>query len=107
MRDMDLVVRYDVDVFGMMLPGTALTNATGVGERLRKTIQQCPLRINDTQIHFTLSAGIAESQPGEDLALLLKRVESATAAAAAGGNSVRFHNGVAVELPGEKAVAIA
>ncbi|HEY2760274.1 MAG TPA: GGDEF domain-containing protein, partial [Pirellulales bacterium] len=73
LRDMDLIVRYDVDEFGVMLPGTSLANAAGVGHRLRTTIQQCPLRLRDDEIHFTLSAGVAEAQPSEDLASLLKR----------------------------------
>jgi diguanylate cyclase len=107
MRDMDLVVRYDTDVFGIMLPGTALVNATGVGHRLRTTIEQCPLRLKDAEIHFTLSAGVAESQPGEDLASFLKRAEETkTAAIAGGGNCVRFHNGIAVEAIAEKEAAV-
>jgi diguanylate cyclase (GGDEF)-like protein len=98
MRDMDLVVRYDTDIFGIMLPGTALVNTTGVGQRLRTTIQKSPLRLRESEIHFTLSAGVAEAQPGEDLTAFLNRVEAATAMAVAdGGDSVRFHNGIAVE----------
>jgi diguanylate cyclase (GGDEF)-like protein len=103
MRDMDLVVRYGRDMFGIMLPGTSLVNATGVGHRLRTTIQQCPLRLPDGEIHFTLSAGVAEAQPGEDLMSLLNRAEQAKTAAASGaGNDVRFHNGIAVESIAEK-----
>jgi diguanylate cyclase (GGDEF)-like protein len=98
MRDMDLVVRYDADIFGIMLPGTALQNTTGVGQRLRTTIQKSPLRLRESEILFTLSAGVAEAQPGEDVVAFLNRAEAATAMAVAdGGDSVRFHNGIAVE----------
>ena len=98
MRDMDLVVRYDADIFGIMLPGTPLQSTTGVGQRLRTTIQKSPLRLRESEIHFTLSAGVAEAQPGEDVTTFLNRVEAATAMAVAdGGDSVRFHNGIVVE----------
>ncbi len=97
LRNMDLIVRYDADEFGVMLPGTALANAAGVGHRLRTTIQQCPLRIHDEEIHFTLSAGVAEAQPGEDLNSLLKRTSEAKNTAAHVKNCVRFHNGIAIE----------
>ena len=66
MRDMDLVARYEADVFGIVLPGTALVHATGAGERLRSAIEQCPLRVMDTDIRFSVSVGVAEAQPGED-----------------------------------------
>src|SRR5262249_33926949 len=91
MRDMDLVVRFDFDVFGIMLPTAALENATKVGHRLSAAIEQAPLRLNDTEICFTLSAGVAEAQPGEDAASLIKRAEEAKSMATIGaGNCVRF-----------------
>ncbi len=97
LRDMDLIVRYEAEEFGVMLPGTSLANAAGVGHRLRTTIQQCPLRLREDEIHFTLSAGVAGAQPGEDLNTLLNRTAEAKNTAARAENSVRFHNGLAIE----------
>ena len=72
MRDMDLVARYEADVFGIVLPGTVLVHATGAGERLRSAIEQCPLRVMDTDIRFSVSVGVAEAQSGEDLVTFIK-----------------------------------
>ena len=98
MRDMDLVARYTNDVFGIILPGTALVHATGAGERLRSAIENCPLRLLDRDIRFSISAGVAEAQPGEDLVSFMTRTEAAqNASLAAGGNKVHFHTGISVE----------
>jgi diguanylate cyclase (GGDEF)-like protein len=103
MRDMDLVARYDPDVFGIVLPGTALVHATGAGERLRSAIEQCPLRVMDTDIRFSVSVGVAEAQPGEDLIAFITRAESAkNLSQTDGGNRVHFHTGISIEsLPAQ------
>src|SRR5262249_52119916 len=101
------VVRYDADVFGIMLPTANLVNATGVGHRLRNSIQQSPLRLREEIIQFTLSAGVAEVQPGEDLSALLARADEARMMASTdGGNCVRFHTGISVETSPEKEPAL-
>jgi diguanylate cyclase len=97
MRDMDLVVRYDADVFGITLPSASLMNAVGVGHRLRTAVGQCPLRLKDQEIRFTLSAGVSEAQPGEELSALLHRTEEAKNMATIESDNVCFHNGVSVE----------
>jgi len=98
MRDMDLVARYEADVFGIVLPGTALVHATGAGERLRSAIEQCPLRVMDTDIRFSVSVGVAEAQPGEDMVTFIKRAEVAKDKSQAdGGNRVHFHTGISIE----------
>jgi diguanylate cyclase len=107
MREMDVVARYQTEVFGIILPGTALPHAIGAGERMRVAIEHCPLRLMDKDIRFTVSAGVAEAQPGEDLVSFITRTEAAkTAATRGGGNKVRFHTGLAVEaMPLQQAVA--
>jgi diguanylate cyclase len=106
MREMDMVSRYDQDMFGIILPGTALVHATGAAERLRAAIEQCPLRVADREIRFTISAGLAEAQPGDDMVSLLTRTdESNQAARAGGGNAVRFHSGRTIESLKEVATA--
>ncbi len=98
MREMDLVARFDEDLFAVLLPGTPLSQATGVAERLRTAVARCPLRGKDFELHVTVSIGAGEVQPGDDSAALLKRAKAATDAAAASGCDCSFtHNGTAVE----------
>jgi diguanylate cyclase len=106
MREMDVVARYQNEVFGIILPGTALGHAAGAGDRLRAAIEHCPLRLNDKDIRFTISAGVAEAQPSEDLVSFITRTEAAkTAAARDAGNKVRFHSGLTVEAFPEQPAA--
>ncbi|HZZ28087.1 MAG TPA: GGDEF domain-containing protein [Pirellulales bacterium] len=106
MREMDVVARYRSDVFGILLPGTALSHASAAGERLRVAVEHCPLRLMDKDIRFTISGGTAEAQPGEDLVTFITRTEDSKAAAAQGsGNKIRLHNGLAVEALSEQALA--
>ena len=107
MRDMDLVARYDSDVFGIVLPGTALVHATGAGERLRSAIEHCPLRVMDTDIRFSVSVGVAEAQAAEDLVSFITRAEAAkNTSQTEGGNRVHFHTGMSIEsLPAQTPAA--
>jgi diguanylate cyclase len=97
-RDMDLLARYDRDVFGIELPGTALADAVTVGKRIKGHIESCPLQLMDEKLSFRICVGVAEAQPGDDLASLIERTEKALQAGlAAVGNHVHFHNGISVE----------
>ncbi|HTQ40619.1 MAG TPA: GGDEF domain-containing protein [Pirellulales bacterium] len=106
MREMDFVARYQTDVFGIILPGTTLAQAAGAGDRLRVAIECCPVLLADKNIRFTVSAGVAEAQPGEDLVSFITRTEAAkTAACRGGGNKIRCHNGLTVEAPSQPVAA--
>ena len=98
MREMDLVARYSDDVFSVLLPGTAMSEATGVAERLRIAVARCPLRGKDFELRITISAGLAEVQADDDSAALLKRGESALQSSVrGGGDCTHFHTGTAIE----------
>lgn len=107
MREMDLVARYDNDVFGVVLPGTSLMHAAGASERLRAAIEHCPMQMQGRQIPFTVSIGVAEAEADEDMISFIKRaVATQQAAASAGGNRVDYHTGTSIEtLPQPTAAA--
>ena len=77
MREMDLVARYQSDVFGVLLPGTPLNQAAGVAERLCAAVARCPLRSKDLELHLSVTTGLAELTEGDDSTAILKRAESA------------------------------
>jgi diguanylate cyclase (GGDEF)-like protein len=97
-RDMDLVARFDDESFGLMLPATELVYAAGVGERVRRSVEQSPIQLPIGNVSLTLSVGVAEAQKGDDVAALLERSAAALRIALAdGGNRVRFHTGMSIE----------
>ncbi len=98
MREMDLVARFGADLFAVLLPGTPLSQAAGVAERLRTAVGRCPLRGKDFELHVTVSSGLAEVQRGDDSAALLIRAEAAMQdAISAGSDCTRRHTGEKVE----------
>ena len=97
-REMDLVARYSDDVFAVLLPGTALPQAVGVGERLRLAVGRCPLRGKGFELRITLSTGLAEVERTDDSAALLKRGEAAMQSSVQSGcDCTHFHTGHSIE----------
>ena len=82
MREMDLVARYQSDVFAVLLPGTPLNQAAGVAERLSAAVARCPLRSKDLELHLSVTTGLAELMGGDDSTAILQRAESALEAIA-------------------------
>lgn len=107
-RDMDLVARFEVDTFGLMLPATELVYAAGVGDRVRRNVEANPVQLTGGKIGLTLSVGVAEAQKGDDVAALVERSAAALRVALAdGGNTVRFHTGISIEpLPTVKTACV-
>jgi diguanylate cyclase len=98
MREMDLVARYSDDVFAVLLPGTPMSQAMGVAERLRVAVARCPLRGKDFELRITISVGLADVQRDDDSAALLRRGEAAlNTSVQASGDCTHFHDGDAIE----------
>lgn len=58
-RSTDLLARYGGDEFAVIAPETSAENAFHCAERIRKQIEESPIRIGDLEIPMTVSAGIA------------------------------------------------
>ena len=94
MRAMDLIARYDDDQFAVALPGTRLADAQNAAERLRSAVASREFHVADTPVKITVSQGVAEAQPGDNMGSLLDRTNVALAAShEAGGNCAFLHDG--------------
>jgi diguanylate cyclase (GGDEF)-like protein len=98
-REMDVVARFADDVFGILLPGTALMQAAGAGARLRAAIENCQMNVTALPLHLTASFGVSEAHPGEEIGNFIARAEAAQrASTVAGGNAVHFHTGTSIAV---------
>ncbi|KEA65754.1 diguanylate cyclase (GGDEF domain) with PAS/PAC sensor [Marinobacterium lacunae] len=64
-RSTDSAGRYGGEEFGILLPDTSDSHAEVLAERLRRAAQDALIYYGDETIRFTLSLGIAESQPDD------------------------------------------
>jgi diguanylate cyclase (GGDEF)-like protein len=58
-RQDDMVARYGGEEFVLVLPGVILETASTIAERIRRSIQDTPIDIGETQLHLTISLGIS------------------------------------------------
>lgn len=88
-RPYDMVGRYGGEEFCLVLPNTALCDATLMVERLRISLAQTPINHEDHTLHVTFSAGIADLQchPNPDADVLLGQADSALYRAKAAGRN--------------------
>ena len=78
LRKSDTAYRYGGDEFIVVLPETRANEAGKVAERIRALFPAaCSYRVPDGSINTTLSAGIVEYHPDEDLSEFVKRADQA------------------------------
>jgi len=84
-RRIDIAVRTGGDEFAVFLPKLDLQLSRQFAERVRREVRA--LRLDDALggIELSISAGVAEHQPGETLAELLQRADAALYAAKRAG----------------------
>jgi len=59
-RKEDIFIRYGGEEFVIFLPNSDIENTFRIAEKIRKTIENLKITINDKVITFTISAGISE-----------------------------------------------
>lgn len=92
--DVDMLARLGGEEFVMLLPGADLAAASAVAERLRLEVRRTPVRRREGTLHFTISLGVAQWQPGESLPALMRRADEALYAARhPGGDRMAAANG--------------
>ena len=82
LRESDIPARYGGEEFAILLPYTHIDEAKIVGERLRKSVEETPITINqetveEKQINVTISMGIAEFNSTETGESLFERADKA------------------------------
>jgi diguanylate cyclase len=93
-RESDLVTRYGGEEFAVILNGTELAEAKSAAECLREAVVHSQLDIDGTEVHLSVSAGVAEALPSETKESFVKRAdESLYAAKDDGRNCCHFHDG--------------
>jgi diguanylate cyclase (GGDEF)-like protein len=77
LREMDTVGRYGGEEFVVLLPGTHLTGAREVAEKLRKALEANPVRFKDDTFSITASFGVASLTGNESQEGFLQRADAA------------------------------
>ncbi len=86
LREYDLCARWGGEEFLLLFPSCEAGNAPGVAERLRRNVNEAPLRDHDIPAP-TISIGYTLHRPGESIdATLLRADEALYMAKAAGRN---------------------
>jgi diguanylate cyclase (GGDEF)-like protein len=78
LREIDVFGRLGGEEFAICLPGTPLRDAQRVAERLRYAIATAAVPLENAQVTFTISLGVAQFQGiDKDFATLLRRADLA------------------------------
>ena len=91
LRAIDLAGRFGGEEFVVLMPEAGLDDARIGAERLRKAIDDTPFRLpeNGGELDVTVSIGVAQILPGEDIDSVMRRADIALyRAKAAGRNKV-------------------
>jgi diguanylate cyclase (GGDEF)-like protein len=86
-RQADLICRYGGEEFVILLAETNSREARISAERLRQGISQLSVPLPDKELHFTVSIGVAELQPGMEGEGLVKAADVALYRAKQGGKN--------------------
>lgn len=78
-REDDTSARYGGEEFGLILPAASLEDATVIAEKIRETVQSKKVMKRSTNQDLgtiTISLGVSQYRPGEDLSSLIERADA-------------------------------
>ncbi|MBU8537336.1 sensor domain-containing diguanylate cyclase [Falsiroseomonas tokyonensis] len=87
LRRVDLFGRMGGEEFAICMPGVTISEAGAVAERLRRAVEAAVFPTEVGPLRVTCSIGVTAAQPGEALATLLARADTALYAAKQGGRN--------------------
>ena len=94
LREMDFIARFGGEEFAVVLPATALDEASMTGERARAAIAENTFAYRGAELNVRVSVGAAEVMPTDDPDSLVSRADVSLYAAKEGGrNCLYFHDG--------------
>ncbi len=107
LHDIDVVSHYGDGHFAIMMPGTEMSGAMKMADRLRTVMAGCALPVRGEELRFTLSLGLAQAHASDDPRSLVQRADAALRASkSAGGNCVHWHNGERAESVAHQVAAV-
>lgn len=87
-RTPDKVGRYGGEEFLLAFPETDLSAALTLVERVRSTVGDTKFDVGTQEVPLTISVGVTQFRPGEDLRTLTRRVDQAMYEAKRGGRDL-------------------
>ncbi len=83
LRDMDMLAKLDDGDFVVLLPGSSISAAKIVGQRVKTSISNCPVSLGAQNIRLELDLGVTGVEPGDDAARTMARAKELMEASAA------------------------
>ena len=94
LREMDFLARYGGEVFAVILPATTLRDARRAAQRSLEAVANHNFEYDHESVEVTISLGLAEVVPGDDVETIVRRADEALyLSKAAGRNCGHFHSG--------------
>ena len=90
----EFVARYGGEEFAIVFPGTKVSAAKKIADRARAAVGSSEVNFEGQNLRVTASAGVAELNEAETIAMLIRRADEALYAAKSAGRDCGFwHDG--------------